>query len=318
MSALCYLSRKQIKNFIKELVHNPGKLVLYIILIAGISVSVFSRFFSSEDEAINFVADISFLHGGYIGAMLLIALPILLRGLKSGATFFRMSDVHFLFIAPISPKLILFYGLIKQLMASALVTLILLAYSSTLTNLFGIEIWQIIVLAIGVAIMLCAMQALTMMIYSLTNGKKKLIQITLAIVFACVIALLAIYVIEFFANGADINSAISSLSSPYLEYVPMIGWMKGAVFGYLFGNYLAAGIYTTLFIAVIGAAIAIFAVKDLDFYEDVLQSTARADQVRKNKREGKMDFGGGKVRVTSTGIKKGWGAYVLFYKHMLE
>ena len=41
-----------------------------------------------------------------------------------------------------------------------------------LTNLFGIEIWQIIVLAIGVAVMLCAMQALTMMIYSLTNGKK--------------------------------------------------------------------------------------------------------------------------------------------------
>ena len=100
-------------------------------------------------------------------------------------------------------------------MASALVTLILLAYSSMLTNLFGIEIWQIIVLAIGVAIMLCAMQALTMMIYSLTNGKKKLIQITLAIVFACVLALLAIYVIEFFANGADINSAISSLSSPH-------------------------------------------------------------------------------------------------------
>ena len=31
-----------------------------------------------------------------------------------------------------------------------------------------------------------------------------------------------------------------------------------------------------------------------------------------------MDFGGGKVRVTSTGIKKGWGANVLFYKHMLE
>ena len=73
---------KQIKNFIKELAHNPGKLVLYIILIAGISVSVFSRFFSPEDEALNFVADISFLHGGYIGAMLLIALPILLRGLK--------------------------------------------------------------------------------------------------------------------------------------------------------------------------------------------------------------------------------------------
>ena len=95
------------------------------------------------------------------------------------------------------------------------------------------------------------MQALTMMIYSLTNGKKKLIQITLAIVFACVLALLAIYVIEFFSNGADINSAISSLSSPYLEYVPMIGWMKGAVFGYLFGNYLAAGIYTALFLSLI-------------------------------------------------------------------
>ena len=63
MSALCYLSRKQIKNFIKELAHNPGKLVLYIILIAGISVSVFSRFFSPEDEALNFVAGKRFVKG---------------------------------------------------------------------------------------------------------------------------------------------------------------------------------------------------------------------------------------------------------------
>ena len=31
-----------------------------------------------------------------------------------------------------------------------------------------------------------------------------------------------------------------------------------------------------------------------------------------------MDFGGGKVRVTSTGIKKVGGANVFFYKHMLE
>ncbi len=37
------------------------------------------------------------------------------------------------------------------------------------------------------------------------------------------------------------------------------------VFGYLFGNYLAAGIYTVSFIAVIGAAIAIFAVKRFRF-----------------------------------------------------
>ena len=39
MSALCYLSRKQIKNFIKELAHNPGKLVLYIILIITVQTT---------------------------------------------------------------------------------------------------------------------------------------------------------------------------------------------------------------------------------------------------------------------------------------
>ncbi len=318
MSALCYLSRRQIKNFIRELVHHPGKLVMYLLIIAGISVSVFSAVFSSDEAEKHITADIGFLHGIYLGAMLLIALPVLFRGLKSGATFFRMSDVHFLFIAPISPKRILFYGLIKQLLASIFVMLILMVYSSMLIDLFGIAVWQVVVLAVGAAVMLCAMQALSMMLYSLTNGKKRPGQIALLLIFACVAAQLAIYVAAFFANGADVDSAVSALSSPYLEYVPLIGWMKGAVFGFLFGNYLAAGIYTALFAAAIGAAVAVFAVRDLDFYEDVLQSTARADEIRKNKREGKMSFGTGKVRVTSTGIKKGWGPNVLFYKHLLE
>ena len=176
-------------------------------------------------------------------------------------------------------------------MASALVTLILLAYSSMLTNLFGIEIWQIIVLAIGVAIMLCAMVALTMMIYSLTNGKKKLIQITLAIVFACVLALLAIYVIEVFANGADINSAISSLSLSLLR-VCANDWLdEGRCFWLSVrqlsrSRYLYCSIYSCY-----RCSHCYFAVKDLDFMKMYFQSTARADQVRKNKREGKMDFG---------------------------
>ena len=51
MSALCYLSRKQIKNFIKELAHHPGKLVLYIILIAGISAVSYTHLFDPIPRA---------------------------------------------------------------------------------------------------------------------------------------------------------------------------------------------------------------------------------------------------------------------------
>ena len=317
MSALWYLSCKQVKNFVRTTVAHPGKLALYLLLIAAIGISLFSRFFA-EPMQTETVLNLAFLHGIYFVAMLLIAMPILLRGLKSGATFFRMSDVHFLFTAPISSKAVLFYGLAKQLLASLFITLILLGQASTLTNLFRLEIWQIVVMMLGVAIMLCCMQILAMMIYSLTNGKKQYIHMVTGAIFVCVAALVAVYIAVFLADGGTADSAVTALASPYLEFIPLVGWLKGAVFGFLLENYIAAGIYTALFAAAIAIAVVIFAAKDLDFYEDVLQSTARADRIRQKKREGKFAFDSGKLRVTSTGIKKGWGPNVLFYKHLLE
>ncbi len=317
MSAVWYLCRKQVKNFIFDLIHKPGKLALYIIIAVIIVVAILSRIFAYQNETIVF-SDIYFLHGGYIGVMLLIAIPILLRGLQSGATVFRMSDVHFLFNAPISPKLVLSYGLVKQLLTSVFIVFLLLTNSYQLSNLFGLTVWQTVILAIGVAVMLCAVQMLAMVIYSLTNGRKFLVHVALTILYVCILALAAIYLAEFYVNGMDVNSAISSLGSPYLEYVPIIGWMKGAIFGFILGNYVTAGIYTTLFAVVIGIAIVVFVARDLDFYEDVLESTARFDQIRRNKREGKMNFGRGKVNVKTTGLKRGSGASALFYKHLLE
>lgn len=316
MESLYYLCRKQVKNFIVSAVRSPGKLALYLIIVLGVGASMTSRLFGGGMPQ-GTKADLALLHGGYLGVMLLVGLPVLLCGLKSGATFFRMSDVYLLFCAPISPRLILLYGLLKQLLASFVVMVLLLCQSSTMGQVFDMSASQTLILAVGVTVMLCTMQILAMMIYSLTNGQQRRIRLVMSILFACVSALAAVYIAVFFAEGGTKEGAVTALSSPYLEFVPLFGWLKGAVFGFVFGNYIAATTYMVLFAAVVGTAIAVFLWRDLDFYEDVLQSTERMEQVRRDKRAGKVT-GSRKTRVTATGIKRGWGANVLFYKHLLQ
>ena len=59
------------------------------------------------------------IHGNGTEAMQLIlyfiSIPILLKGLSTGTSFFGMSDVNNIFTAPISDKKILVYGVGRQL-----------------------------------------------------------------------------------------------------------------------------------------------------------------------------------------------------------
>ena len=64
--------------------------------------------------------DARILELGYFAILAFLCVLTVWSGLKSGATFFKMSDVNLLFVSPVSPKTILAYGLIKQMGASAL------------------------------------------------------------------------------------------------------------------------------------------------------------------------------------------------------
>src|SRR5699024_5657431 len=98
-------------------IRHPGKLVGALFLTVIIGFSILNLFFSSgysetiEQLPSDFV-DIGILHGIYFLLLFLFGGIVLLKGLKSGTTFFTMGDVNMMFCSPISPKTLLVFGLV--------------------------------------------------------------------------------------------------------------------------------------------------------------------------------------------------------------
>ena len=166
MSAIFYVLRKSLKNTLLELLHHPAKLILYLFVIFIVLASGISNMVSANGEGV--LLDMRMLEGVYLGALLLVLIPTLLMGLRSGTTFFTMSDVSLLFSAPISSKKILSYGLLKQAGTTLLLTFLLLSYGGMAIRMFGLPIWQGILLLVGFALTIPLTQMATMTIYSLS------------------------------------------------------------------------------------------------------------------------------------------------------
>lgn len=321
MSALVYLLRKQFKNFFRDLLHHPGRLIAYLAMVALLVMSIISGVEGSKEKAGNY-ADIRILHGIFLAWLLLLGIATLLSALKSGTTMFRMSDVNLLFVSPIEPKTIMTYGLVKQTTTTLFGFIFILFYSGMLKEQFNISAGSVVALIVYSVFMLIVIQVLSLLLYSYCNGsaeRKNRVR-TVIFVYLGLMLLTALYL--FRKNGGSVEAGLAALASPYLEYFPIIGWTQGAALGIIHGNITAAVIYTVLLAASFAALIVLFRRTNADYYEDVLQTTETqfaARQAMKGRQSGmgivKTEK---KVRVGKTGLGGGWGASAFFYKHLCE
>lgn len=318
MSALVFLVRKQIKNFFRDLIRHPSKLIAYLFT-AGIIIAMLVSTQMNPSKKASF-ADIRMLHGIFLAWLLLLSVPTLLISLKSGTTMFKMSDVNFLFVSPLSPKHILAYGLTKQMAATLFGFIFMLCYSGMLMENFQISAFGVVMLLVGSAVVLFLVQLISLLVYSFSNGNPKRQSAVRAVLYLFLggMVLTALYLFQ--KNGGGVNAIYTAVSSPYLEYFPVIGWAKGAVFALIGGNLRTALIYAVLLLAAFILCLITFEKSDTDFYEDVLKNTEtqfEARQALKERRSMTMRPSK-KVKVGKTGIGKGWGANAFFYKHLCE
>ncbi len=318
MKAMLYLFRKEIKNSLLDILRHPGKLILYLFIIALLGFSLLTGTDTKKSVG---VLDFRILEGLYLGVSILLGLPMLLSGLKSGATFFRMSDVNFLFVSPISPKKILAYGLIKQMGTSLLMMFFLLFYSGMAYQLFGVMPHQLVALIAGFALLLFTMQVLALLFYSYSSGNPSRVQGVKTVLYVLLGLTAAFIMFTYFANGARIESLLAAISSPYLTILPVVGWIKGMVFAIMKGNGSEILIYAALNAAALIGGILLFIKSNSDYYEDVLQTTETAFELRQSMKEGRSfqrKMNSGNVKIRDTGINHGWGANTFFFKHIRQ
>lgn len=170
MNALFFMMRKRLKNSLLELLHHPARLIAYVFVIG---LLLFSGLGNMKQAEPGDLQDIRLLEGIYLGLLLLIAIPSLLVGLKSGSNLFTMSDVNNLFISPVSPRQILLYGLLRQMGTALLMMVFFFSYAGMAVNMFGVTPLMAVMLIAGFAVTVFLVQLLTMLIYSFSNGNPR-------------------------------------------------------------------------------------------------------------------------------------------------
>ena len=323
MKSILFLLRKTLKNAILDTLRHPLKFFLYgMIVVSMVYVAMLGFNADIENFAGGQLSDMRLLSGAYLAILYFISIPVLRKGLSSGTSFFSLSDVANIFVAPISERTVLIYGVGRRLAAMILLAVTFAAYGGILVNLFKLGMTEVFILLGGIILMLIMVQLVTLMIFCLASnhpGRARLMKwmIYFLIFFPVVTAL--IYV---FSKGISVEHIYEAITLPVLDMIPFIGWMHGLVFGIMEGNITYIAVYSSLTAVLVILSILAFMFTKLDYYEDVLSRAEAHYEFEQAVREGKMSdkvmMGGRNIKLRRQGIKKGRGASSIFFKHLLE
>jgi len=323
MKALSYLLVKQLKNRIISLKRKPGMLILYCIVVAVILFSIIFLLVSGENIDKSDYADERILYLLIAGFGLLFLWMFTNSGLSTGSSLFTMPDVGLLFVAPISSKKILMYGLLSTLGKSLLGSVFILYQVGNLRTNFGFGFIEIMSLFIIFALMVVFCQLLSIGIYIFSNGnpvRKNLIKV---ILYAFLIFIAATALLLQRQEHLSLFDAVLQLtSSRWFGFTPIAGWMTMFFIGVVQNSLSMILISLVLFFVVGFAIVLILTAGKADYYEDVLLSTETTYQTQRAAKEGRRvtNAQGKKIKVKDEdqGIRHGRGAMTLAYRHILE
>ena len=127
MGAIWYVMRKTVKNAVVDTFRHPVRLILYGLIGLSLVYAIVMGFALNRVDY-DVEKDTRVLSGAYLALLHFISIPIMLKGLSSGTSFFSMCDVNNIFTAPLSSKKILIYGVGRQLASMLFLVVCFSAY----------------------------------------------------------------------------------------------------------------------------------------------------------------------------------------------
>ncbi len=323
MKPIIYLIRKTVKNAILDTIRHPLKFLLYgLIVFSMIYGAVLGFTMNTEELANGQLSDVRLLSGAYLAVLFFISIPIMRKGLSEGTSFFSLSDVNNIFVAPISERTVLVYGVGRQLASMILLLFTFAAYGGMMINMFHLKVAQMLTMLLGILIMLFLVQLVTLMIFCLVSNNPKRVKIIRGIIYSMIFVPIGTVIVYVFSKGISYDSICEAISLKELEYIPFIGWLHGFIFGLVNENMQSMIIYGSLLIVLTALCIFTLFATNPDYYEDVLSKAESRYELNIAIREGtisdKIMMGDRKIRLRKQGITKGRGASAIFYKHLVE
>ncbi|MDR1961276.1 MAG: putative ABC exporter domain-containing protein [Gracilibacteraceae bacterium] len=315
MSALVYIIRKSMKNSLKELGKKPGKLILYLLVIAAILGMVLLSFIRTVDSP----APLFWFSGILFLFIALFVVNAFAKGLSGGDAIFEMNDVNLLFVSPVSPRKVLLYGLVRMAKTSFWAGFFILFQANTLAN-FGVDYGGVLLTFAGFLLSMAVLTTASLLIYSVTNGnavRKRIVKCLAVVLFLPLAVFLAV---QYFTTQDMATALEITIGSAFLRFFPVAGWTSSGVTAFLSGDAATGLLFLGLNLLLCAGMTAYILLSNPDYYEDVLVATETAYEKKRALADGNMGAATAskrKVRVAKTGVS-GSGATALFGKHMRE
>ena len=317
MEVIRYLYKTSFKNQLKKSVKKPVT-VIYCILAIAYFVWMYITFK-------NMVAAMGIATPeGLVMVFSLMSLFFLPGNLitfaKRKGLIFKKSDVHLLFVSPVSPKSILVYAYLRNIILSVVAGFVFIPIG---VIWFHIPVYKMLLYFLVSQIVENTLEISLMIIL---YGNERLSKKTLSIlskallVFIGTIVLIGVYL--FFEYDKSLAFVGPFLSNPYLQMVPIIGWSIAAYRLLFLGattlNVICTCLYliSTIVLVVIAYRMSCTGL----YYQDAMKFADDYEEARLRGKKGEVTFvGGKKAKLKAAKIEyKGNYAKAIFYRQMLE
>jgi len=297
-----------------------------IAIVATIGMLILTGFFTRNNgDAFNAES----VCGG-MSILTLLIFDLSFANVTNGMLMYSNPDVQFMFAGPFTKKFNLIIPIISSIKGAFITVFVVSMQAAYLSMLLKLRTFDAFVTIGGIFVVSLLGSILAQVINAAIHNRKKVKNLILLIFAAFHVALLSSSVIELM-NIAGSFTGIKSLgyekilsvagNNIFLKIIPCGGWFT-LIYD---GIYLNSGIRMILGIILVIAVIAIIIILlnniKFDYYEEAIAAAQKIADKIAAKTAGVEDVSAvdvSKINVSNSGFKRGSGASVFFYKHLIE
>lgn len=318
MRALIYVSKRTFINNLKKALKKPASLLL---IIGGFIYAIF--------VAVMLGKFVSLVHFDSVQGLIVIitiwTLYIFLANFASYASrkgvIFKPSHAHFIFTAPVNPKLILIHSAWMNYLVSIIVSILFLVGGMVI---FKVELWKMVLFFL-VECVLEIMLEVSIMVLMYTNDRiPEKVKIWIGRGIKVFLIGIAVFIVFYFKKyGVSVETASAFIDWPGLQMIPVAGWNISVYRLILLGPDTLNVICTVLYLSTVAfALLAAWRMKcDGGYYEDAARFADDYAEMRKRKSNGEMVMSIGEKKKKFRRVNESFqatGAKAIFYRQLLE
>lgn len=317
MRALTYLTWRSFVNNIKKALKRPVTLVLIIFFAAYavfVSLSLGRVIIELRFDSVQGLVVLVSVWTIYIFLCNLFGYS------SRKGVLFRPGHTHFVFPAPISPKLILVHAAWMNYLLSVAVNLLFILAGLTV---FGVCPWKMLLFFLAGVLELTLEISIMVCLYTNETLPEWGIRAAGYLIKAFLAGVTLFLVLYFRREGLTLESASAFFDWPGLQMIPVIGWNIAVYRLILLGTTRLNMICSALYLCTVAGMFLLARHMKCEgaYFEDAAKFADDYAEMRRKKKNGEMVFGmeGKKKRIRHvSGDFRASGAKAIFYRQLLE